>query len=93
MTEKIMKWWPVAVMAATLVAGGAVAQYQIGQLAGEQEEMSEDIEENSDDIEVIQQQLIRRQGEIGIDLERLRIEQDQQSDKLDEVLELLRNSQ
>lgn len=85
-----MKWLPAIVVGATLVAGGAVGQFQIGALAGELEEHSEDIEENAEDIEVIQRRLIERQGEIELDLERLRDSQEDNSEKLDEVLELLR---
>jgi outer membrane murein-binding lipoprotein Lpp len=91
-TKKIMALWPVIVVIASLLMAGAVGQFQITAMAGEVEENAEAIEENEDDIEEIQRKLIRRQGEISLDLERLRDEQSDQSEKLDEVLDLLRQS-
>lgn len=78
------------VMAATLIAAGSVGQFQIGALAGEMDEAELLIEENAEEIEAIQRALIQRQGTIALDLERLKIEQKQQGDKLDDILLLLR---
>lgn len=88
--DKLIKFWPVFMGAIALVATGAVAQFQITAMAGEVEKHEELIEENEDSIEAIQRKLIERQGSIQLDLERLRIQQSQQSQKLDDVLRLLK---
>lgn len=78
----------VSVGAALLMVGGL--QWQTAALADQASKRDALISENEDAIEDIQRSLIRRQGEIGLDLERLKIEQSQQSEKLDDVLLLLR---
>lgn len=88
--DRVLRYWPIVLTATTLIAAGAVGQFQLGALAGEVNENKEDIEENEDEIEAIQRRLIERQGQIGLDLERLRIQQAQQNQKLDDVLRLLR---
>lgn len=88
--EKILRWWPIMGAAAAIVAAGAVGQFQLAAQASNLEAVEQDVEDNEEDIEAIQKQLIERQGTIKLDLERLRIQQNQQSEKLDSVLQLLR---
>lgn len=90
-TDNLLRWLPVGALAASLIAAGAVGQFQLGALAAEVAENDDEIEENEEAIESIQRRLIERQGEIGLDLERLKIQQGQQGEKLDEVLEILRD--
>lgn len=89
--EKLLKFLPLAVIVATVFSAGVVGQFQLGALAGEVGENEASIEQNEEDIEIIQRKLIERQGEISLDLERLRIQQNQQNRKLDDMLQLLRN--
>lgn len=89
----MLKYWPILVTAGALIAGGAVAQLQIASNDEQLGKHGEMIEENEEDIEAIQRRLIERQGKIELDLDRLRNEQQDQSEKLDEVLDLLRRSQ
>lgn len=90
--DKVLKLWPVFMGAIALVATGAVAQFQITAMASEIVKNEDQIEENEDSIEAIQRKLIERQGSIQLDLERLRIQQSQQNQKLDDVLRLLRTA-
>lgn len=96
-SEQAARWAPIIFTAATalLAIGGGWAGFQAQ--AENLREAEEQIEENAEDINVIQQTLIRRQGEIGLDVERLRIEQntlndkiDEQSEQLDDIIQLLR---
>ena len=87
--DRVIRMWPILVMAGTMIAYGAVGQFQLQAAGKEIGELEEAVEENEDDIEGIQRRLIERQGAISLDLERLRIQQKQQSDKLDRVLDLL----
>lgn len=85
-------WAVIATGAVALISLGGL-QWQTGAQAGEIEHLSVEIEENAEDIEQIQRSLIRRQGEVELNLERLRIEQGQQTEKIDDVLLLLRQFQ
>ena len=89
--ETIRSYWPVITVIAFGLIGLGGLQYQTTAMASEIKEQEADIEANDEAIEDIQRSLIRRQGEIGLDLERLRIEQDQQGEKLDSILRLLEN--
>ena len=97
-SEQAAKWAPILFTAATalLAIGGGWAGFQAQ--AENLAEAEEQIDENAEDITVIQQTLIRRQGEIGLDVERLRIQQHQlneqieeQSEQLDDIIQLLRS--
>jgi hypothetical protein len=88
--DQVLKFLPIGAAAVAIIAAASVGQFQLGAIAAETVENARDIEENEDDIEDIQRSLIKRQGEIGLDLERLRIEQSAQGSKIDQVLELLR---
>lgn len=91
--EVIRTYWAVimALSLGLLALGGL--QWQTRAHAETLKQHTQDIETNEEAIEAIQRSLIRRQGEIGLDLERLKIEQNQQSEKLDDVLLLLRQLQ
>ena len=92
-SENLLKWWPVAVASVSIIAAGAIGQFQLGVLAEENRGQDTEIKENADDIEVIQRRLIERAGNVELGLERLRIEQRQQEEKLDEIIDLLRDKE
>ena len=47
------------------------------------------MDENEEAIELIQRQLIERQGQVELRTQRIEIEQEVQGDKIDQVLQLL----
>ena len=87
--ETLRSYWPILVVAAGVVASAAVAQFQIGQHETELVDQAESIDEIEEDVELIQRQLIQRQGEVELRTQRIEIEQKQQGDTLDEILRLL----
>lgn len=86
----LRQWWPILVMAAGVIGSASVGQFQIGANAEEIKDNAHLIEENEDAIELIQRQLIQRQGEVEIRTQRIEIEQQEQSETLNEILLLLR---
>lgn len=87
--EVIRAYWAVIMALSIGLIGLGGIQWQTGAHAETLSGHERDIEANEEAIEDIQRSLIRRQGEIGLDLERLRIEQNQQGEKLDNILKLL----
>ena len=61
--ERITKWWPILVMAVTLISAGSVAQFQIKAMAAELEDQGESIDENEEQISELQLLLIKQQGD------------------------------
>lgn len=96
--EKFLRWLPVVVLLTTVAGAGAVGQFQLGAIAGELKDVEADVEENAEDIDLIQQRLIERQGAVSVSVELLKAEQKRQSDtlaeqsrKIDQMLNILRN--
>ena len=84
-----MKFLPLALIAAGLVASATTAQVQIANSAEELFDLSESIDEAEDSIELIQRTLIQRQGETKLQVQRIENEQRAQGEDLDQILLLL----
>lgn len=87
--EKLLKWVPVVVLAAGVVATAAVDGYRLNLHAEELIDISESVDENEEAIEAIDRALIERRGAVEVRTQRIEIEQKQQSEKLDEAIILL----
>jgi hypothetical protein len=88
-----MKFLPLAIIAAGLVASATTAQMQIGSHEGELWDLSEGVDENEEDIELIQRELIARQGETRLQVQRIENEQRSQGQDLEKILLLLQQAQ
>ena len=84
-----MKYLPLAIIAAGLVASGTTAQMQIGSHDDEIWDLSEGVDENEENIELIQRTLIQRQGETRLQVQRIENEQRSQGEDLEQILRLL----
>lgn len=87
---KALQWLPVAVVAAGVIASGAVDNFRIQAHADELLDLSESIDENELDIEEIQRLLIQRQGAVALDIQRIDAELKNQGNDLDEILRIIR---
>ena len=88
-----MKFLPLAIIAAGLVASATTAQMQIGSHGDEIWDLGEGVDENEEDIELIQRELIARQGETRLQVQRIENEQRAQGEDLDQILRLLQSGQ
>ncbi|MGB7240681.1 MAG: hypothetical protein WBC93_01165, partial [Sulfitobacter sp.] len=61
-----------------------------GNNASEISDLSDSVEANEDDIELIQRRLIQRQGEVELRVQRIQTEQISQGEDLEEILQLLK---
>ena len=84
-----MKFLPLVLIAAGLVASATTAQVKIANSAEELFDLSESIDEAEDSIELIQRTLIQRQGETKLQVQRIENEQRAQGEDLDQILLLL----
>ena len=84
-----MKFLPLALIAAGLVASATTAQVQIANSADELFDLSESIDENEEGIEQIQRLLIQRQADVAIKLLGVENEQRSQGEDIDQILFLL----
>ena len=66
--EKMMKWLPLVVLAASIVASAVTAQNQIKTLEKSVEKMAEDVEENEDDISEVRRRQLQDTAEIKGDV-------------------------
>lgn len=89
MSDSFLKYVPITLVAASLVASAATAQFQIAANAEEVSDLSESVDENEETIEEIQRVLIRRQGEVELNLQQIKSKQDRQADDLSKILEIL----
>lgn len=94
--ERIMRYWPLAVAIVTVSLAIGAGQFQLNSVAAETVQNADDIRINTDSISDLERAQIERRGDIRLQLERLRIEQqsrgtdlDKQSQKLDEIERLL----
>ena len=91
--SELLKYVPITLVAASLVASAATSQFQIAANADDLTDLSESVDENEDTIEEIQRVLIRRQGEVELNLQQIKSKQDRQADDLSEIIRLLKESQ
>ena len=84
-----MKFLPLVLIAAGLVASATTAQMQIGSHGDEIWDLGEGVDENEEDIELIQRELIARQGETRLQVQRIETEQRSQGQDLEKILLLL----
>lgn len=98
--ETLRGWVPVLVLAGGIIASGAVDSWRIGANAEdisdlevdfnkEIDDLEESIDSNELSIEEIQRLLIRRQGEVALELQRIQTEQSSQGARLDQIIRLL----
>lgn len=66
--QTLLKWWPVLLVAAGLVASGVTAQNQIKNITKEMDKLTEDVEENEDDISEMRRKQLRDTAEIKGDV-------------------------
>jgi hypothetical protein len=88
--DRILPWLPVVLVAAGAIASGAVDSFRLSVQAEELNKLSENVEENDEAIEQIQRLLIRRQGEVELQVQRIQSEQESQGEDLEEILLLLK---
>ena len=67
------KFLPVAVVAAGLIGTGYVTLDRQSLLAAEVEDQGDSIDEIEEDVELIQRQLIQRQGQVELRTQRIEI--------------------
>jgi len=91
--QDYMKFLPLLIIAAGVVASATTAQVQIGNNNDELIDLSEGVDENEEDIELIQRTLIQRQGETRLQVQRIENEQKSQGDDLEKILMLLQQAQ
>jgi len=89
--SQVIKYWPIAVVTASVVASAAIGNFRISANAEELVDVSESVDENEENIEEIQRLLIARQGEVKLDLQRIETQQRQQGETLGEIRQLLLN--
>jgi len=87
--ETIRSSWPILVVAAGAISTAAVDNFRLNAMAEEASDISESVDENEEDIELIQRQLIQRQGQVELRTQRIEFEQSQQGEQLDEAILLL----
>lgn len=87
--SKLLPWVGVFMICLGAASTSGVALWRIDAQADELLDHSENIDEMEEDIELIQRQLIQRQGEVEIRTQRIEIEQRQQGEQLDEAILLL----
>jgi hypothetical protein len=88
-TDTLLKYWPILVVGAGVVASSAVDSWRLNAQAEDLREIEDATELNDEEIEAIQRLLIQRQGEVDLRTQRIEIEQQAQSDDLAEILRLL----
>jgi hypothetical protein len=88
-TDTLLKYWPVLVVGAGVVASSAVDSWRLNAQAEDLREIEDATELNGEEIEAIQRLLIQRQGEVDLRTQRIEIEQQAQGDDLAEILRLL----
>ena len=92
MSDRIIKWWPIAVVAAGLVGSGSVDSFRLNAHAEDIKDLSESVDENEEALEEIQRLLIRRQGEVELTVQRIENDLSDVNEDLEEILRLLRQS-
>lgn len=92
-SSDLLKWLPVAVVAAGLVGTGYVTLERQAAFAGELEDQSASIDDIEHDIALIQRQLIQRQGEVELRTQRIELQQEVHGKTLEEILLLLKEMQ
>ena len=90
--DQVKSMLPIMVVVASIAGTTAVAQFQIGNHKEAIDKLFGEQDLTEEEVELIQRELIRRQGQLNLDLNNMRIEQKHQADKLDEILRLLRNT-
>lgn len=93
MSDGILKYWPILAMAGGILVSAGAAQFQLNAHAGDLTDLSESVDENEDAIEQIQRQLIQRQGEVALQVQRIETQQQEQGKDLDQILLLLQQLQ
>ena len=107
--SELLKFVPLGVIAAGVIASASTAQMQINDheqelnekatleqfrlMVRELESASESIDENEEGIEAIQRLLIQRQGDVELKLFRVESEQKAQGADLDQILTILQGIQ
>jgi len=86
-----LKFLPLALVASATIASGAVDNFRLQAHAQELINLEESMDENEDIIGEIQRLLIKRKGEVELDLELVKREQQDQGEDLEEILLLLRS--
>ena len=87
------KLTPIVIIAVSVIATAVAAQIQIQSNSGELTDLSESVDENEENIELIQRTLIQRQGETRLQVQRIETEQKNQGDDLDQILLILKQIQ
>lgn len=90
--DRLLHYWPIVLALVAVISAASIGQFQISAHAEEMDDLSESVDENEEAIEVIQRLLIRRQGEVENQVQRIELEQKQISEDVDEILQLLRRS-
>lgn len=84
-----LPWLPVGAAIVGVVIAFTTSQIRSEANAAEIEDNANAIEGIEEDIDTIEDQLIRRQGEVELELQRIRIQQQQQTQDTEEILEIL----
>lgn len=84
-----LKFWPLALVAAGAIGSASVDTFRLTAHAQELEDLSTSIDEVEEDVELIQRQLIHRQGQVELRTQRIELEQSAQGEDLNQILMLL----
>jgi len=106
--QTLLRYWPILVVAAGVVASGAVDNFRITSNAEDISTFNENltqmlreidrdhgqsIDENEETIEEIQKILIERQGDVKLDIQRIENDLRSQRQDIAEILRLLQMGQ
>ena len=83
-SEAITRYWPIALGAVTVISIASGIQFQVAAQASEIEDQGNAIEENEEQIDQIQQLLIRRSGEQQLSIQQLRNDIERQGEKAED---------
>ena len=93
-TAKTLKdYWAIIVTGVAVSMAVGAGQLQLNAQGLELWDLSDSVDENEDAIEQIQRLLIRRQGEVALQVQRIENEQNSQGDDLSKILLILQQLQ
>lgn len=88
-TDTLLKYWPVLVVGAGVIATSAVDSWRLNAQAEDLRTIEAAADETDEEIEAIQRLLIQRQGQIALDLQRIETQQERHGEDLETILILL----
>ena len=91
--DQVRKNWSIYVTAAVVLLAIGGGQFQLAVLADETKTNKDKIEANEARFLLLDRSIIERKGDVALELQELRLQQKVQSDKQDDMLQILRTIQ